>query len=195
MSDAPMSDAPRREAARNRDLKAARTLALARRRDAAAERPTIPYLVCACGEDRFGLALSRVARVLPGRPCTPVPGAGPAVAGLVALSGRIVGVVGLARALGRPAPSAAAPEAGHLVLLRGEPPVALAVDRALGIARTGHHDVAPSPGTDPVPLGNGDASDYVPAAEGNPDFVIVDPVPLLRRLIRDPLGRSGSFAH
>lgn len=176
----------RREAARGRDIRAARTLALARRGDETAERarPEFPYLVCACGEDRFGLALVQVAQVLPGRPSTPVPGSDPAVTGLVALSGRIVGVVGLARALGRPTPGD--PEAGHLVLLRGEPPVALAVDRALGIVRTARDPALPSDGHDTAgatPLGNGGASDYVPATEGNPDFVIVDPSPLLRRLM------------
>lgn len=176
----------RREAARDRDLKAARTLALARRgggADARA-RPTFPYLVCACGEDRFGLALGDVAQVLPGRPTTPVPGADPAVDGLVALSGRIVGVVSLARILGRSGPASL--EDGHLVLLRGEPPVALAVGRALGIVHAGRDLVAPDGGQDPaVPasFGHGTASDYVPAADGNPDFVIVDPAPVLRRLI------------
>jgi purine-binding chemotaxis protein CheW len=180
--EAVRQETARRDAARDRDLKAARTLALARRVDGGAERAraTFPYLVCACGEDRFGLALERVARVLPGRAATPVPGADPMVEGLVALSGRIVGVVGLARALGRTAPDPA--EGGHLVLLRGEPPVALAVDRAIGIVRTGRGGAEPGSPAE-SPLGNGTASDYVPAADGHPDFVIVDPSPLLRRLM------------
>ncbi len=169
-----------RGAARSRDLIAARTLALARRREGeeTRETPTTPFLVCACGEDRFGIPLARVARVMAGRPCTPVPGADPAVSGLVALSGRIVGVVGLGRALGRPAPDD--PEEGHLVVLRGEPPVALAVGRALGIVQAAAGPEAPA-GT--TPLGNGHAPGYVPAAAGQPDFVIVDPSPLLRRLL------------
>lgn len=179
-----MADPAAREAVRARDLVTARTLALARRREGGGEaaRPTFPYLVCACGDDRFGLPLGLVARVLDGRPCTPVPGAAPAVAGLVALSGRIVGVVGLARALGR-AGAAAEPEAGHLVVLRGEPPVALAVDRALGIVQATRDGATGPADMDGPPLGNGTASDYVPAADGSPDFVIIDPSPLLRRLI------------
>ncbi len=179
--EAVRQETARRDAARSRDLKAARTLALARRVDGGERaRATFPYLVCACGDDRFGLALERVAQVLPGRAATPVPGADPMVEGLVALSGRIVGVVGLARALGRSAPDPA--ESGHLVLLRGEPPVALAVDRAIGIVRTGREGREPGAPAG-SPLGNGSASDYVPAADGHPDFVIVDPSPLLRRLM------------
>jgi purine-binding chemotaxis protein CheW len=179
--DAREDDTAGRAAARGRDLRAARTLALARRREGpqAPAQPTFPYLVCACGEDRIGLPLRAVAQVLPGRPCTPVPGAAPALAGIVALSGRIVGVVGLARALGRPA--AAGPDAGHLVLPRGEPPVALAVDRALAIARSTRETASEGDGA--RPLGSDDASDYVPAADGSPDFTIVDPAPLLRRLM------------
>jgi purine-binding chemotaxis protein CheW len=173
------SEMVQRDAARSRDLVAARTVALARRRlgGEAPERPTFPYLLCACGGERLGLPLARVARVLPARPCTPMPGAGPAVAGLVALSGRIVGVIDLARALGRPAGDE---DAGHHVL-RGEPPVAFAVGRALGIVRA-TRDPAPAGEDGAPPLGNGTASDYVPAADGHPDFVIVDPSPLLRRL-------------
>ncbi len=60
------------------------------------------YLVCACGAERYGLPLAEAAGVLPMRPCTPVPGAVPALLGLAAVSGRIVSVLDLARALGRP---------------------------------------------------------------------------------------------
>jgi len=176
-----MRDATERDTTRIRDIKAARTLALARRveGEAAPERATFPYLVCACGDDRIGLPLASVAQVLPGRPCTPVPGTAPALSGYVALSGRIVPVIGLARALGRSDASDAA--RNHLVLLRGEPPVALSVGRALGIVRS-VQDGAPADG-EAAPLGNGSASAYVPAAEGSPDFTIIDPAQVLRRVI------------
>lgn len=169
-----------RDPARIRDIKAARTLALARRsEEAAPERATFPYLVCTCGDDRIGLPLPSVAQVLPGRPCTPVPGTGPALSGYVALSGRIVPVIGLARALGRPDATDGARD--HLVLLRGEPPIALGVGRALGIVRS----VQDGGGADgeAVPLGNGSASAYVPAVDGSPDFTIIDPAQVLRRVI------------
>lgn len=174
-----MRDATMRDAARDRDIRAARTRALARRRDAAEPaRPTLPYLVCACGDDRIGLPLPAVAQVLPGRPCTPVPGAGPALAGIVALSGRIVPVIGLARALGRPDSSGETDH--HLVLLRGEPPIALAVGRALAIVWSGRDQETVA---EAGPLGNGPASDYVPAADGSPDFTIIDPAQVLRRVM------------
>lgn len=178
-----MRDATPGDPARDREIRAARTLALARRKDAAAEavRPTHPYLVCACGGDRIGLPLGAVAQVLPGRPCTPVPGSGPALSGIVALSGRIVPVIGLARALGRPAEGGGSED--HLVLLRGEPPVALSVDRALAIVRSAHQRNAPSPGEEAAPLGSGPASDYVPGADGSPDFTIIDPAQVLRRVM------------
>ena len=69
-------EARSRDASRDRDLIAARTLALARRREEeeTRETPTTPFLICACGEDRFGIPLARVARVMAGRSCTPVPG-------------------------------------------------------------------------------------------------------------------------
>ncbi|MCJ2013285.1 chemotaxis protein CheW [Methylobacterium sp. J-076] len=167
-----------RDDARDREIRAARTLALARRTDAAAgpARPTYPYLVCTCGGERIGLPLPAVAQVLPGRPCTPVPGAAAAVSGIVALSGRIVPVIGLARALGRPEGAGAGE---HLVLLRGEPPVALCVERALTIVRSVQAPAA----AEAAPLGNGSASDYVPGADGSPDFTIIDPAQVLRRVM------------
>lgn len=177
-----MRDTTLRDAARDREIRAARTLALARRKDGAAEpaKPTHPYLVCACGGDRIGLPLATVAQVLPGRPCTPVPGTGAALEGIVALSGRIVPVIDLAQVLGRPAAKGDA-SADHLVLLRGEPPVALAVERALTIVRS-VQEQAPVVGN-AAPLGNGSAADYVPGADGSPDFTIIDPAQVLRRVM------------
>ncbi|MHB2208839.1 chemotaxis protein CheW [Methylobacterium sp. CM6257] len=173
-----------------RELRAARTAALARRGGAAVESDAgLDHLVCACGGERYGVPLSAVAQVLPMRPCTPMPGAVPALLGLIALSGQIVGVLSLARALGRPEP---APDteaaAGHLVVLRGAQPhpVALAVDRVLGITRTAGSTVAMLPGAaDPHGLGNEAASGYAPASagDGGPDFVVIDLPRLLRRAL------------
>src|SRR3954447_24258679 len=87
----------------DRDLRSERAAALARRGTAAGESETgVDHLVCACGSERYGLPVTAVGQILPMRPCTPMPGAVPALIGLVALSGRIVGVLSLARALGRP---------------------------------------------------------------------------------------------
>lgn len=149
--------------------------------------PGTAYLVCACGSERYGLPLASVAQVLPMRPFTPVPGAGSALIGLIGLSGRVIGVVGLARALGRsdPAPNGDGGgdrPPGHLVHLRGADAVALSVDRAIGIARRA--------GSPDVSLGNEAASGYAPAGDDGPDFVVVDLPRLLAR--QSLIGRRGA---
>ncbi len=153
---------------------------LARRGSASREAgPARAYLVCACGSERYGIVLSAVAQVLPMRPCTPVPGAAFPILGLVALSGRIVSVVGLARALARPGAGRA--EAGHLAVLRAVPvPVALAVDRALGIAHLSEAD-APSAGFGSAAVSRYAAPDSGAAGVG--DFVVIDLPRLLRRIL------------
>ncbi|WP_375453516.1 chemotaxis protein CheW [uncultured Methylobacterium sp.] len=175
------ADRAAREAARAAALRASRTEALARREKAGrAAVPTRAHLVCACGSERFGLPLAGVAHVLPMRPCTPVPGAVPAVLGLVALSGRIVGVIGLARALGRPGAGAAAD--GHLVVLRAAAtPLALAVDRVLGVAHLAEQPEGTARG-----FGGEAVSRYAPAESGPTglgDFVVIDLPRLLRRTL------------
>ncbi|MCJ2061685.1 chemotaxis protein CheW [Methylobacterium sp. J-088] len=163
------------------ELRAERTAALARRGIRASNIDAgLDHLVCACGSERYGLPLKAVAQVLPMRPLTPMPGAVPSLIGLIALSGRIVGVLGLARALGRPE---SAGEPGHVVVLRGTPahqPLALAVDRVLGIA-----PAAATSATNPGGLGNEVASGYAPGVAGadRPDFVIIDLPRLLRRAL------------
>lgn len=170
-----------REAARATAIRASRTAALARRGTAArAAGTTRTLLVCACGSERFGLPLADTARVLARRACTPVPGAMPAILGLVALSGRIVSVVGLARALGRPGAGAA--EDGHLVLLRAAvTPIALAVDRVLGVAH-----LVEDPDGAVGGFGSDAVSRYAPAEHGSAglgDFVVIDLPRLLRRTL------------
>ncbi|GJD54665.1 chemotaxis protein CheW [Methylobacterium dankookense] len=180
--------AEERSAERARILRAERTAALARRGAAQAARPATRYLVCACGPERYGLSIAVAAQVLPiqvlpMRPCTPVPGAVPALIGLAALSGRMVGVLGLARALGRgigdPGPD------GHLVALKGTAqPVALAVDRVLGVASVDDEVVEPPSAAGG--MGGEAVSGYCPAgAEGAAlgDFLVLDLARLLRRAL------------
>ncbi|SFM12425.1 chemotaxis protein CheW [Methylobacterium pseudosasicola] len=171
-----------------RDLKAERAAALARRQAAVETAEGVDHLVCACGSERYGIPLAAVAQVLPMRPFTPMPGAVPALLGLIALSGRIVGILGLARALGRPEASDSETGAGHLVVLRAAQPqpVALAVDRVLGIAAApGPSAAGTNAEADPAGLGNAAASGYAPASarDGRPDFVVVDLPRLLRRVL------------
>lgn len=179
-------------------LRAARTAALARRgATAEAARATHPYLVCACGVERYGLPLSAAAAILPMRACTPVPGAVPALIGLAALSGSIVSVIGLAAALGRAGERA---ENGHLVTLRPGAvpcgfPVALAVDRVLGLAHRAEaspHEAGPDVdgpdvgGSKVGGLGDAMVSGYAPAdpdGAATEDFVVIDLARLLRRTL------------
>lgn len=161
------------ETLRLQALLEARTQALAGRgRDATEAARTEAFLVCTCGTDRYGLPLGAVAQVRPARACTPVPGAPPALLGIVALAGRIVSVLDLAQALGRPAqnlalgrPDSAGPEAGHLVVLRGGTvPVALAVDRVAAVLDVAVPAAeAPAPGMDGTGLGEAAVSGYAAA--------------------------------
>jgi purine-binding chemotaxis protein CheW len=165
-------------------LRQARTRALARRgRGVAALTATRAYLVCVCGPDRFGLPLGHVAQVLPTRPVTPLPGAPPAVLGLIALSGRVVSLLALGRALGRPAEPS--DEAGHVVVVRGATvPVALAVDRVLGVAEIA--DEALDSAYAETGLSAEAVSGYAPAGAGQgaeTGFVVLDLPRLMRRYL------------
>lgn len=172
--------------ARHKALLDERSASLARRGRARAGVATRPVLMCLCGEDRYGLPLGEVAQVLPARACTPVPGASAAVLGLVALSGRVVSVIGLAAALGRPDPGGE-PQ-GHFVVLRGGGAgIALAVDRVEGIVQV--PAAAPADpgssraGPDGLRLGSEAVSVYAAAGPQGGAVVIVDPRRLLRRYL------------
>ncbi|MBB2960116.1 chemotaxis protein CheW [Methylobacterium sp. R2-1] len=145
---------------RNAALLDARAAALAARRAGQDETvETAAYLVCACGAERYGLPLAAVAGVTPERPCTGLPGAPPALKGITAVAGAIVSVLDLAACLGLD--HAGEDDGGHVVHLRAqEPPVALAVDRVLGIARI---EAALARQTkEPESLGRGPLSGYAP---------------------------------
>jgi purine-binding chemotaxis protein CheW len=162
----------------------ARSAALARRGVAAARAATLhSYLLCACGADRYGLPLEAVAHVMPARACTAVPGAPPALLGLVARSGRVVSVLGLAGALGRTTPDAE-PGHGHFVVLRGNAgAVALAVDRVLGVVAVEASSAPETPSAGPS-LGTGAVSGYAAAGPAGEDgFVVIDLPRLLRRYL------------
>lgn len=146
-------------------LLAARSAALAARSRASREvEETRAYLVCACGAERYALPLAEVSAVISACPVTPVPGSPAALLGVVALSGSIVSVLALGRMLGIQAGGV-----GHFVRLRGqEPPVVLAVDRAVGVFEIGVTASSASPF--PGGLGGQAVSGYCPpdpnAAEG-----------------------------
>jgi purine-binding chemotaxis protein CheW len=170
----------------------ARSAALARRGTAAEQAAALrSYLVCTCGPDRYGLAVEAVAHVMPARACTPVPGAPPALIGLAARSGRVVSVLDLAAALGRPRTEGTREGRGHFLILRGAgPAIALAVERVHGVARvaapagaSGQPEAAAD--LDAAPGLGADAVSSYAAAEGAAEggFVVIDLPRLLRRYL------------
>ncbi|WP_181704716.1 chemotaxis protein CheW [Chthonobacter rhizosphaerae] len=119
------------EIRRRRRILDARTRELARggRSAPAAPRGTAQLLV-ETGGTVFGVPLAATRGVTPAGAVAPLPGTHPAVVGIAHQAGRFVGVIDLSAALALPA----AERAGFLVLLRSEPPVALAVEAVRGTA-------------------------------------------------------------
>ncbi|GEP08947.1 chemotaxis protein CheW [Methylobacterium gnaphalii] len=177
------------EAERYRALLDERSAALAARGQAAESAvESRDFLVCAIGTERFGIALSAVAMVLPERPCTRLPGAPAALRGIIAHAGIIVSVIDLAGALGLGRDDGAR-DPGHFLRIRTEgPPLALAVDRVVGLVTIADSDVTASP-TAGIRDGVGAeaVSGYAPAAperDGTGDsFAIIDLPRLLRSFL------------
>lgn len=84
------------------------------------------------GEHRFAVPIERVREIIPGRPCTPLPGSDPCVRGLINLRGRIVTVIDLGTRLNLEA-AAADPEHGIAVMEHAGRVVGLAVGGVDGI--------------------------------------------------------------
>jgi purine-binding chemotaxis protein CheW len=175
------------ESERYETLLAERSAALASRTRGAAQVSELrEYLVCAVGAERFGFPLSSVAAVLFANTCTPLPGAAAALRGIIAHAGTIVTVIDLGRALGLGAGDAPE-ETGHFVRLRAAgPPVAVAVDRVVGVAAVAAEAVADSSKSgDAERFGTDAVSGYAPPVQGRESaasdgFAIIDPVLLLR---------------
>jgi purine-binding chemotaxis protein CheW len=122
---------------RARHLLDERTERLARRSgdEGTEAAATARVLVCAVGQEFYGLALEAIAEVLPFRTLRPVPGGPAGLVGVLGRSGQLVSVIDLGIAVGQ-GPSASREEAEnqHVVLLRQEQPrIALRVDRAIGV--------------------------------------------------------------
>jgi chemotaxis signal transduction protein len=116
-----------------------RTAFLASREAEAAARatPRRSVIVWALGEGLAAMDVGHVAAVLPFAGCALVPTQAAACLGVIGRAGRFYSVIGM-RALAGLAPSVPAAETAdpdrpaHLLLLRGAPSIALAVDRVLG---------------------------------------------------------------
>ncbi|MET0257807.1 MAG: chemotaxis protein CheW [Methylobacterium sp.] len=144
------------------------------------------FLVCAVGAEHYGFPLAATAAVMPERACTPVPGAPPALRGIVSHAGIIVSVIDLAEAVGTRGEGADAGH-GHFLRLRADdPPVALAVDRVIGLASVEADAIEATPRTDGRDgLGDAAISGYAPAGSDrgggvSDGFAILD----LQRLLR-----------
>lgn len=118
------------------------------------EVPTESLLVVVAGERLFALPLEAVREVVTARPYAPVPGAPPAVRGVVNVRGRVVTVVDLGAAL-RLEPTAAA--ADHRLL------VVEHAGRGIGVAVRDVARILAHPLDELVPPAEGSESGWVRA--------------------------------
>jgi purine-binding chemotaxis protein CheW len=116
------------------------------------DRTGLKLLVFRAGELNCAVEINSVREVLPVPPATRVPGAAPAVAGIVNVRGSLVPVLDARRALGHP--PAQAGDAGSLVLLdAADRTVGVVVDEVLDLVRVGEGEWAERgalPGVDPT---------------------------------------------
>lgn len=110
------------------------------------------FLLAHAGARRFAIPVRDVAAVLPlprlTRPPAAVP---PPLLGFANVGGRTTPVIAPGALLGDGTPEALGLDA-HLVLLNGDPPIAVAVDRATGMLRAEPTEVRP---VDPSASANG----------------------------------------
>ena len=125
MSTPKLSEAGRRHA-----LLVSRARRLARPRKAPNAIESISCLVCEAGGELYALPLSHMARVVPFIRPASVPTTNAALLGVVSRAGIFYHVYDLGRLVG----SANTDARGHLVMLRGSPPIALRVDEAIRVA-------------------------------------------------------------
>lgn len=132
-------------AGRRHAILTARARRLARPRQAQEAIASVSCLVCEAGGELFAIPMVRAARVAPESRPAQVPTSNRALLGVTARGGVFHQVYDLAILVGAPSTGAD----GHFVMLRGSPPIALRVDRALRVA-------------DLVQLAPGDASHMPP---------------------------------
>lgn len=116
-----------------------RTTFLASRETATASRATLrrAVIVWALGDGLAGMDVGQVVGVLPFAGCALVPTQAAACLGVIGRAGRFYSVIDMRALIGtKPAfPAEAAADSdrpAHLLLLRGTPAIALAVERVLG---------------------------------------------------------------
>ena len=103
----------------------------------------MPQVVCfTVGPYRCALDIMLVREVIPARPATPMPGAGPIIEGVVELRGALLPVIDLRRRLGVEAPP---PPGKYVVATVGGTGVALGVDAVHDVRRWDAAAVQPPP--------------------------------------------------
>ncbi|HSJ05669.1 MAG TPA: chemotaxis protein CheW [Longimicrobiales bacterium] len=103
--------------------------------EAGTHAPAAPqWVVFVCSGRRFGFPLEHVREILTPAPFTRLPGAGPAVCGLIGLRGRLLTVLDAGVILGA-APAADTPDHRVLVLESGGRRVGAAVDGIVAVTR------------------------------------------------------------
>jgi purine-binding chemotaxis protein CheW len=95
-----------------------RALRLAQRKPVEVARQTVPALVFVIGKERYGIELSELSEVCSYRSSTSVPGAHPAVVGVVNIRGEIRALVDVRRLLQLDAAEDENP--GYVLMLRRE---------------------------------------------------------------------------
>jgi chemotaxis signal transduction protein len=104
---------------------------LARRPASGAVATTLGILVLQAGAERYAIELSALAEIFPYRGCTPVPGAPPALLGVMNVRGDLRPVADLGRLLGLPPGGTGG---GYVVMLRRQDsPVGLRIDTIEGV--------------------------------------------------------------
>lgn len=94
-------------------------------------------LVFRLADERYGIELANVAEVLPATRCTPVPGAPPALAGVINFHGEIRPVMDLKRVLDIPDPAGFGAPSPVILLRKQGREIGLQVDRVEQIRLVG----------------------------------------------------------
>ena len=131
------------------DVYLRRARQLARRQATDVASATLAVLVFSIGSERYAIELSALTEVFPYRGCTAVPGAPPALLGVINVRGDIRAVADFRRLLGLPAGDDSA--AGYVVMLRQR-------DCSIGLRIEAIDDICQIDATPRTPAGSDGAS-------------------------------------
>jgi purine-binding chemotaxis protein CheW len=118
-----------------------RAIRLARKPVAASSGDQRQVLVLRLGEERYGIELADVSEVLPALLCTPVPGAPPALAGVINFHGEIRPVMNLKFLFGIPPPAGPRMPTPVILLRQQGREIGLQVDRVEQVRQVASGDI------------------------------------------------------